>query len=55
MPAILPSQRAMSPATISPEQTSLVMLAQHRIGEAGFCALCSDGASLFLFSEMGIT
>lgn len=40
---------------ISPEQTSLVMLAQHRIGEAGFCALCSDGASLFLFSEMGIT
>lgn len=38
---------------VSPELPSLVMLAQHRIGEAGFYALCSDGNSLFLFNETG--
>ena len=39
---------------IPPELTSLIVLAQHRIGEAGFHALCSDGSSLFLFNETGL-
>lgn len=38
---------------MSPELPSLVMLAQHRCGEVGFYALCSDGISLFLFNETG--